>query len=147
MLWLNKSIRRSCPAHAWVYVFQLSKNSAIFWPISMQFHFAWKFKRLLSIEWSPEKQGMMLIIIVQFRFFGQKVGAATTRSKPKPTVILRGLVCDLVKVEIELYVVSDRGECQLPDALTGSKILLLAKVISTRANFKRVLPEMDIFGI
>ena len=30
-------------------------------------------------------------------------------------------VFDLGKVEMEFSIVSDRGECQLPDAFTGSK--------------------------
>ena len=39
-----------------------------------------------------------------------------------------GGVFDLGKVEIEFSTVSDGGECQLPDAFNGSKILFLAKV-------------------
>ena len=75
------------------------------------------------------------------------------------TVKGAGGAFDLAKVEIEFYVVSDKGECQLPNAFYRiKKYFSLAKVnkflnpkntgdYSTRANFKHVFPKMDIFGI
>ena len=66
---------------------------------------------------------------------------------------------DLAKVEIEFSIVSNRGECQIPDAFYWiKKILILAIVIefqnlentgnyTTRKNFKRKNFKMDIFGI
>ena len=70
-----------------------------------------------------------------------------------------GGVNDPGKDKIEFSVVSDRGECQLPDAFYRiKKILFLAEAIgilnlenmgdySTRTNFKRDFPKIYILVI
>ena len=71
--------------------------------------------------------------------FQDKVESLKSTEISSPGMILlfyslrgRGGVNDLGKVRIEFSVVSDRGECQLPDAfypLPDQKILILAEVI------------------